>query len=126
MTSLTLKLIDEKLSIHRFPATAQVPAQIYKSNFYTISKTDDELSIVCSQSVQISGDTSSTDWRGFKVLGPLDFSLTGIMAELSTVLARANISIFAISTYDTDYILVKADKTQVANEALAMAGYSIV
>ena len=126
MSSLTLKLIDGKLSIHRFPAASQVPAQVYESNFYTISKTDDELSIVCSNSVKFDCDTSSTDWQGFKVIGPLDFSLTGIMAELSTVLAQANISIFAISTYDTDYILVKADKMPAASEALQSAGYSIV
>ena len=125
MSSLTLKLMDEELSIHRYLVNSQIPVQVYESEFFTISKTDDELSIVCSSSVKLDCDTSSTHWRGFKVLGPLDFSLTGIMAELSAVLAQANISIFAISTYDTDYILVKADNTQAARAALQLAGYSI-
>lgn len=66
------------------------------------------------------------DWRVFKVLGPLDFSLVGILARISAVMAEQGISIFAVATYDTDYILVKEDKVQVAIETLRNAGYEIV
>ena len=126
MPQLTLKVIKQMLTIHRYAADSQIPVQVYDCEFYSITRTDEELSIVCSATVQIKGDSSSTDWLGFKVQGPLDFSLTGILAELSAVLAQASISIFAISTYDTDYILVKADKMQAATRVLEDAGYLIL
>jgi len=67
---------------------------------------------------------SETGWSCIKVLGPLDFSLTGILADISAVLAKASVSIFAISTFDTDYVLVKSEKLPVARNALQKAGYT--
>jgi hypothetical protein len=64
-----------------------------------------------------------TGWSCIQILGPLDFSLTGILADISSVLAKAEISIFAISTFDTDYILVKSEKLQAAKKALQQAEY---
>lgn len=125
MSKLTLKIIDNMLSINRFSPDSKIPDQIYESPLYSITKTDDEISVVCSSSIQLNCETTSTGWLGYKVIGPLDFSLTGILADLSTVLAKAKISIFAISTYDTDYILVKADKLSFASEALRSAGHTI-
>jgi len=126
MSKLTLKVIETMLSIHRFSADSKIPDQIHESIFYSITKTDDEISVVCSSSIQLQCETTSTGWLGYKVIGPLDFSLTGILADLSTVLAQAKISIFAISTYDTDYILVKADKLKLASKVLQSAGHTIL
>lgn len=71
------------------------------------------------------GAQVENDWRLLRVAGTLDFALVGILAKLSHVLAEANVSIFALSTYDTDYLLVKSDQLAVALKALTQAGYSI-
>lgn len=118
-----LSILKGLFTIHRFPPNHKIPKQIYESQFISISKTEDELSIVCNSSVLLNSENSETDWACIKVLGPLDFSLTGILADISTALAKAEVSIFVISTFDTDYILVKSEKLPVANEALLKAGY---
>lgn len=126
MSNLKLNILEEMLSIHRFSIDSQIPDEVFESHFYSITKTDDEISIVCNSSIRLHADQTSTDWLGYKVIGPLDFSLTGILADLSTVLAEAKISIFAVSTYDTDYILVKADKLKSASEVLQSAGHTVI
>jgi len=120
---LKLSILEGLFTIHRFPSDHEIPKQIYKSQFYSISKTENELSIVCSSSILLDSESSETGWSCIKVLGPLDFSLTGILADISAVLAKSEVSIFAISTFDTDYILVKSEQLPVANEALQKAGY---
>ncbi len=122
---LNLKVLDGEFTIHRFPVTSKVPNDVYESNFFTISKTDDELSIVCDSTIDIKSKKSEAGWSCFKVPGPLDFSLTGILAKISLCLAEANISIFAISTYDTDYILVSTEKVEQAKNSLITSGYLI-
>lgn len=121
--TLNLSILHEQFVVHRFAPTTKVPAQVFDSSFYSISCTKDELSIICPASVQLASDKAEVDWSCIKVLGPLDFSLTGILAAISKVLAEAKISIFAISTFDTDYILVKANKLEAAKLALDQAGY---
>ena len=123
MSGLKLTILDGIYSIHRFALTAAIPAEVYSCDFYTISKTKDELSIVCPQNLKIQSDKSDSNWVCMKVIGPLDFSLTGILADISNVLANVGISIFAIPTYDTDYIMVKSDKIKDAKKALEATGY---
>ena len=86
-------------------------------------RTDEELSIVCDAHLPVSSEKSEAGWVCIKVLGPLDFALTGILAKISSALAEAEISIFAISTYDTDYILIKANVLDVAKKALKKTDY---
>lgn len=121
---LQLNILENPFTIHRFPANHEIPSQVYESQFYSISKTDEELSIVCNSTTQVNSEKSDTDWSCIKVEGPLDFSLTGILAKISTVLAKAEISIFAISTFDTDYILLKSEKLPFAKKALLKSGYT--
>lgn len=121
---LHLNILENHFTIHRFPANREIPNQVYESQFYSISKTDEELSIVCNSTTQVNSEKSDTDWSCIKVEGPLDFSLTGILAKISTILAIAEISIFAISTFDTDYILVKSEKLPFAKKALLKSGYT--
>ena len=91
-----------------------------------IGKTDEELSLVCrTQDVPENALARDDGWRAFRIQGPLDFSLIGILSKLSAVLAENGIGIFALSTYDTDYILVKAENLDRALEALERAGYEI-
>ncbi len=120
---LNLCILEDLFTIHRLSPKSKIPNQVYQSHFYSISKTDEELSIVCPSSVSLIAEKSEAGWSCIKILGPLDFSLSGILANISSVLAKAKISIFAISTFDTDYILVKSEKLSIAKKTLERAEY---
>lgn len=91
-----------------------------------VGKTDTELSVVCLVEHAPAQSLAREDgWRAFRVAGQMDFGLTGVLAGLSAVLAQAAISIFALSTFDTDYILVKEEKLPEALEVLESAGYEV-
>ncbi|MGN0788639.1 MAG: ACT domain-containing protein [Christensenellales bacterium] len=91
---------------------------------FFIGKTDEEISLVCkTEDTPVSTSDREDGWRGFRIQGTLDFSLTGVLSKLSGILAEREIGIFAISTYNTDYILVKAEGYDKAIEALKAAGY---
>ena len=96
------------------------------ADFFFLGKTDEELSLVClTKDVPEQTVERSDGWRGFRIEGTLDFSLVGILSKLSAVLAENKIGIFAVSTFNTDYILVKAEDFHRAVEALSSAGYVI-
>ncbi|MBQ3378239.1 MAG: ACT domain-containing protein [Clostridia bacterium] len=98
-----------------------------RRKFYFIGKTDEEISIVCPKSDTPPNTLKRSDgWRGFRISGTLDFSLIGILSKLSGILADNNIGIFAVSTFNTDYILVKEEDLDRAVSALSAAGYTIV
>ena len=91
-----------------------------------VGRTDEELSLVCRTENTPAETTARDDgWRGFRIEGVLDFSLIGILSKLSTILAENHIGIFAVSTYNTDYILVKDESFDRAMDVLAAAGYEI-
>ena len=96
------------------------------SDFFFIGMTDEELSLVC-RTEDVPEKTVERDdgWRGFRIEGVLDFSLVGILSKLSTILAENGIGIFAVSTYNTDYILVKAGNYERAMAVMAAAGYEV-
>jgi hypothetical protein len=123
---LTMKLIKEKYGVCRLNKTESIPEWAQNSDFYSITRTSDELSIVCSEDSIPSDIKCEKDWRILKIEGPLDFSLIGILASISTILAQKGISIFAISTYDTDYILVKNKDIENAVEALISERYEVI
>jgi len=121
---LNLCVLEGLFTIHRLPPNHEIPKQVFKNQFYSVSKTSEEISVVCPSSVLLNSERSESGWSCIKVLGPLDFSLTGILADISVVLAKAEISIFALSTFDTDYILLKSEKLHVAKQALQQAEYT--
>jgi len=123
MTTVKLKLRNGDFSIHRLGASGEIPAEVFGCDFFHVTRTDEAISIVCPSFLALNSQRCNTGWTCIEVLGPLDFSLTGILAKLSGVLAEAEISIFAISTYDTDFILIKTEKTDPAVAALKAAGY---
>lgn len=97
------------------------------AEFYFIGKTDEELSLVCRTEDTPSNTIERDDgWRGFRIQGVLDFSIIGILAKLSGILAENRIGIFAVSTYNTDYILVKAEALEQAISVLVAAGYTVI
>ena len=96
-------------------------------DFYFIGKTDEELSLVIPTEETPAETTERDDgWRAFRIQGVLDFSLIGILSKISGLLADAKIGIFAVSTYNTDYVLVKKENYDHALAVLADAGYQIV
>ena len=97
------------------------------ADFFFIGKTDEELSVVClTKDVPERTVERSDGWRGFRIEGTLDFALVGILSKLSAILAQNKIGIFAVSTFNTDYILVKNEDYERAMDVLAAAGYEIV
>jgi uncharacterized protein len=122
---LTMKLLSEKYGVCRLDKEEAIPSWAYKGEFFSITKTADELSILCLEENIPADIRCEGDWRILKVEGPLDFSLIGILSKISGVLAHQDISIFAVSTYDTDYILVKESNVESAVEALNKDGYEI-
>jgi uncharacterized protein len=115
---LSLTVLSGKLAICHLGKEVRIPSWATGNPFYSISKTADELSVVCPENSVPNGVRCEKNWKAFKVEGPLDFELTGILASLANPLAKANISIFALSTYQTDYLLVKEDKFEQAVEVL--------
>ena len=126
MKQLKLELLDESFTVHRLSPFAKIPDEVFGEAFFNIVKTEEELSIVCRNSLTLNSERCHQDWSCIKVSGPLEMSATGILSKLSKVLADAQVSIFAISTYDTDYILVKADKAVEAVAALNAAGFRFI
>jgi hypothetical protein len=123
---LTLTLLDDRLSICRLAHDAPIPEQILRGGFFSITRTPDELSIVCAQAHVPDGVTCEPDWRCLQVMGPLPFELTGILATLTQPLAEAGISLFAVSTFDTDYLLIKSPTVEQALAALRAAGHTVI
>ena len=121
---MTLEKLPYRLTICKLSGAADMDGN---AEFYFLSKTDEELSLVCrTEDAPANATERNDDWRGFRVKGVLDFSLTGILSRLSGVLAENRIGIFAVSTYNTDYILVKAENFDRAIDALFAAGYAVV
>ena len=103
-----------------------IPSRLLETPFCFIGKTDEELSLVCATEDVPSDALEREDgWRAFRIRGVLDFSLTGILAPIADILAANSIGIFAVSTYNTDYVLVKCENFDRAMELLAEAGYII-
>jgi uncharacterized protein len=123
---LELRAIEEPLALARLPADAPVPDWVAGTELLAVVRTRFELSIVCRDAAV--PPTHAEVQRGFRALavaGTIDFAQTGIVASLALPLARAGISIFGISTYDTDHILVRADRLEEAKRVLAAAGHTI-
>jgi hypothetical protein len=116
----------EVLAVARLEPTAPWPAWALESPFVTLTRTEEELSLVVPAERVPEGVRVEGPWRALQVVGPLDFALVGILAELSDLLAQARISLFALSTFDTDYLLVKEDRFEAACNALRAAGHEIL
>ena len=122
---LTLDLIPGTYAICRLDHADALPAWATRGRFFSTTRTPAETSIVCETAEVPTGVQSEGPWRALGVRGPLDFSLKGILASLATPLAEADVSIFVISTYDTDYVLVREPDVDRAVSALRDAGHHV-
>lgn len=121
---LELKKIEYNLTVCKIRNISDIDMT---SAFYFIGKTDEEMSLVCKTEDTPAKTIERDDgWKGFRIQGTLDFSLIGILSKLSGILAEHKIGIFAVSTYNTDYILVKEENFERALKVLALEGYVIV
>jgi len=121
--SLQLELLDGTLAVCRLDAGAPVPAWA-AGPFVSVTRTDAELSVVCSAEGVPAGVRAEGGWRALRVRGPLGFGMTGVLASLASPLAGRGVSIFVVSTYDTDYLLVQERDLERARHALVLAGHS--
>jgi len=121
---LALSVLPGKYAIFRLLPEAPLPRWA-KGGLVSVTRTSEELSVVCEQRHVPPAAFCDKDWRCLKVKGPLDLSLTGVMASLTAPLAQAGIAVLAISTYDTDYLLVKERDLDAAIRALHDAGFEI-
>ena len=121
----TLSLLGDRLAVCRLDAQAEIPAWATRRPFFAITRTADELSIVCAAEDVPGGVKHDAGWRAFKVDGPFDFALTGVLVSVARPLADAGVGILAIATYDTDYVLVKEVQVELAMQALRGQGHTI-
>ena len=124
MKALRLTVLPGEFSVWRLAANEPLPS-IEGGSFLSMTRTDDELSVVSASTDVPAGAGAETGWRCLRVEGPLPFEMTGVLADLSAPLAKAEIPIFVVSTYDTDYLLVKAVELENACSALRDEGFVI-
>lgn len=122
---LDLAVLPGLLAVCRLPADCALPSWLADSVLTSVTRSADETSIVCDASIVPADVTVESGWRAIKVAGPLEFGLTGVLLSVAQPLAEAGVSIFALSTYDTDYVLVKESALTDALAALSSAGHRI-
>jgi hypothetical protein len=122
---LNLIVVEAAFAVCRLEADAPIPSWATAGSFCSITRTADELSIVCRQDAVAEGILCERGWRCLRVAGTISFSVVGVLASLTAPLAEAGISVFAISTFDTDYLLVKAEAMEKAVEALRGQGHNV-
>jgi hypothetical protein len=120
-----LTLLPERFAISRLATDAPIPNWATQGPFFSVTRTGDELSVVCELSLVPVGAQSQPGWHVFKVHGPFVLSEIGVLSALAAPLAAARISLFAVSTFDTDYLLVAAATLSAAIVALEQAGHTI-
>ena len=122
---MQLYALDDLYAVVRLEPDADIPLWARTGHFWSVTRSDAELSVVCRQE-QVPADASAErGWCAFEVAGPLDFSLTGVVASLVAPLAEAEIPLFVISTFETDYLLVREHDLHRSVEALTSAGHSV-
>ena len=122
---MRLFALDELYAIVRLHPDAGVPDWVEGGHFWSVTRSDSELSVVCREEDVPEHASAERGWCALEVAGPLDFSLTGVVASLVSPLADAGVPIFVLSTFDTDYLLVREPDLPRAAEALRGAGHTI-
>lgn len=122
---MVLELSDKEYTVYKLNEKENIDNSIIGNNFISITKTEDEISIVTVSGVIKYFEKKEDNWKLFKINGILDFNLIGIISKISTILAAQGISIFVMSTYNTDYIMVKKDNLEKTIKVLEQNEYFI-
>ena len=122
---MKLAVVGGEFGVARLAPDESTPLWAGRGGFTSVTRTPDELSVVCAADAIPGGVQAERGWSCLRVVGRLDFSLTGVLASIAGPLADAGVSIFAVSTYDTDYVLVRTDALQAAIGCLRAAGHEV-
>ena len=122
-SKIVLSILDETYIIYKLAPSTNLAKELIECEFYSLSNSQEEMSLVCPEQMLIQSEQSNPNWKCLKVAGPLDLKLTGILAGLADTLAKAKISIFAVSTFNTDYLLIQKKALKAAKTALISQGY---
>ena len=122
-TSLRLSVLGERLAVCRLDAGSAVPDWATAAQFSSITRTAGELSVVCPEERVPVGITCERGWRALRLEGPFEFEMTGLLTSVAVPLAESGVSILAIATYETDYLLVQESQLDLATEALRERGH---
>jgi uncharacterized protein len=123
---LKLVILAERLAVCRLDTHASIPEWATGEAFLSISRTRDELSVICEEHFVPAGVQASRGWRGLKIVGPLDLDLVGSLVSVTVPLAQSNIGILPIGTFETDYVLVRDRQLGDAVKALLFAGFEVI
>lgn len=123
--NLRLSILPDRLAVCRLAASDAVPAWAASGSFSSVTRTPAELSIVTAEANVPADVRRESGFRAYVVAGPLDFGLTGVIASLTEPLARAGVPVFVVSTFDTDYLLLREERLEEASAVLTGAGHSI-
>lgn len=123
---MKLEVIKKCCTLYRFDENREIPGNIYKSDFFSVTKTDQELSVICDSDVDFACCTRGNDLRLFRVDGSLNFDLTGIISSITDCLAKKNIPLLAVSTFETVYIMVNKDVFHKAVDAFIGDNYEVI
>jgi uncharacterized protein len=124
--SLRLSVLDDRLAVCRLNAGAEIPAWATVTPFFSVTRTADELSVVCPEAHVPAESTCERGWRALRFEGPFEFGLVGVLSSVAAPLAQSEVSILAIATYDTDYVLVQESQLDVAARALRERGHEVL
>ncbi len=124
---LNLRFHDVELSVCKLEADISTPVDLPQHTFAAYIHTPGEVTLICPASaVPENVKKEESGWIALELVGPFDFALTGILLQVAKPLAKAGIAIYTLSTYDTDYVLIKAERRQAAIEALKQAGHNFI
>jgi len=120
-----MEILPDEYYIHQLAPNSPIPEQVFGDPFFSLTQTKEELSLVCNSRISVDSKKAEGGFACMQIVGVLDFSETGILAEISSILSQAEISIFAVSTFNTDYILFKNKKIEIVKESLRACGHQI-
>ena len=123
--SLRLSVLEERLAVCRLDPPAEIPAWATSTPFFSVTRTSDELSVVCPEEHVPPGITCERGWRALRFDGPFELGLVGVLASVAGPLAQSEVSILAIATYDTDYVLVEESQLDLAAQVLRGRGHEV-
>jgi len=124
--SLTLSLLQDRYAILRFMPEATPPAWAMRGDFFSVTRSKEELSIVTKITNLPSSQSSDSQWYALKAHGPFAFTEIGVLASLAAPLAKDGVGLFVISTFETDYLLVEVDQVQKAVQSLRAVGHTVL
>jgi uncharacterized protein len=123
---LKYRILPQRLVVCQLPAGARVPAWALQGEFFCVAGTEDEVSMVCEERQVADGVRAEKGWVGLKLEGPFPFAMTGVLTSFLQPLAEAGIPVFAVSTFNTDYVLIKREHLEQAVKSLGEAGHERV